>query len=196
MIVVILCFLLQPAGADQVDVVVQAGHQGRPKSCKPMHVKHCNLGARLGTQREQDWTPIVAHAAATELQHDGFTVKYRPADYRGHDRARAAVFLHFDGNSEPCSGGASVGFPPGADRAFVHDWVQRYRAFFPYHFAGENISHNEKTYYAYRRVTTPGRTMLIEFGEMTCAAQERWMEPRLHELGIEVARFIRSELQP
>src|SRR5450631_3242351 len=86
----------QPAHADVVDVVVQAGHQGRPQSCAPLGVKACNLGTGSGTQLEREWTPVVADAAAAALRRDGFTVKLRPADYAGRDRARAAVFLHFD----------------------------------------------------------------------------------------------------
>jgi hypothetical protein len=188
--------MLQPARADQVDVLVQAGHEGRPMSCKPLHVKHCNLGARLGTQQERDWTPIVADAAVARLRSEGFTVGRRPADWAGHDYARAAVFLHFDGSPQPCSGGASVGFPKTTEFSFVHAWEERYRAFFPYRFVGENISPNESEYYAYRKVNAAGKKLLIEFGEMTCAAQERWMAPRLHELGIEVARFVSAELRP
>ena len=131
-----LFFTLRPAQAGEVDIVVQAGHQGRPDSCKPLHVKHCNLGARLGAQRERDWTPVVADAATASLRGDGFTVRRRPADWAGHDRARAAVFLHFDGNPEACDGGASVGFPKTTDLAFVHDWEDFYRPIFPYKFAG------------------------------------------------------------
>jgi hypothetical protein len=194
----ILAFLslLQPARADRVDVVVQAGHQGRPESCVALHVKACNLGTGLGTQRERDWTPVVADAAAEALRGDGFTVKRRPADYAGHDIARAAVFLHFDGSAPACRSGASVGFPATTNAAFVRAWEDRYRTIYPYRYAGENITKNEAEYYAFRKVDAPGKTMLIEFGEMTCPEQERWLGPRLHELGIVVARFISAELRP
>jgi hypothetical protein len=151
--------MLQPVCADQVDVVVQAGHQGRPPSCAALAVRACNLGTGLGTQLERNWTPVVADAAAAALRREGFSVKRRPADYAAHDRARAAVFLH------------------------------------SYHFAGENITRNEAEYYGFRKVDAPGRTLLIEFGEMTCPVQERWMAPRLQELGTQVARFIGAELR-
>jgi hypothetical protein len=187
---------LQPAAADSVDVVVQAGHQGRPQSCAPLHVKACNLGTGLDGQRERDWTPVVADAAAAALRESGFSVKRRPADYAGTDQARAAVFLHFDGSAPACRSGASVGFPTAADAAFARGWEDRYRAWFPYRFAGENITKNEAGYYGYRKVDAPGRKLLIEFGEMTCPLQEHWMEPRLHALGVEVARFISVELRP
>lgn len=184
-----------PARADDIDVVIGAGHEGRPQSCVPLHVRTCNLGAGLGAQRERDWTPIVADATAAELRAAGLRVKRRPADYAGHDRARAAVFLHFDGSAPACRSGASVGFPPTTDAAFVRAWEAYYRPRFPYRFAGENITRNESQYYGYRKVDAPGRTILIEFGEMTCPAQERWLAPRLHELGTDVARFLMLELK-
>jgi hypothetical protein len=185
-----------PACAAEVDVVVQAGHQGRPASCAPHHVKACNLGAGSGNHRERDWTPIVADQAAATLRRAGFRVLRRPADYDGHDNARAAVFLHFDGSAPACKSGASVGFPKTTSIGFVHRWEKRYRLFFPFRFVGENFTKNESNYYGFRKVTTPGKAMLIEFGEITCPAQERWLAPRLHRLGDELAIFLIGELRP
>ena len=124
-----------------------------------------------------------------------FPVLRRPADYAGHDRARAAVFLHFDGSAPACRSGASVGFPTAADAPFARRWEHRYRAWFPFRFAGENITRNEAEYYGFRKVDAPDRMLLIEFGEMTCPPQERWLAPRLHALGIELARFISAEIR-
>jgi hypothetical protein len=190
----VVLLMLHPVDADEADVVVQAGHQGRPESCEPLHVKHCNLGASNGAMLERKWTPVVADAAAAALRGAGLHVLRRPADWAGHDTARAAIFLHFDGSPQPCSSGASVGFPKTTDASFVHDWEQRYRAIFPFHFVGENISENEREYYGFRKVSAPGKAMLIEFGEMTCPAQAHWMASRLHELGIDLARFLSAEL--
>jgi hypothetical protein len=193
---IVLGALCAPARADDVDVLVQAGHQGRPQSCAALHVRACNLGTGLGTQLERNWTATVADAAAATLRRDGLRVVRRPADYAAHDHARAAVFLHFDGSVPACASGASVGFPDSADAAFARAWEARYRSFFPFHFAGENISANESHYYGFRKVDAPGRKLLIEFGEMTCPEQERWMKPRLHDLGVAVAEFIVAELRP
>jgi len=185
---------VQEARADDVDVVVQAGHQGRPASCAPHHVRACNLGAGSGDHRERDWTPVVADEAAAALRRAGYRVVRRPADYDGHDTARAAVFLHFDGSAPPCRSGSSVGFPRTTDVGFVHHWEKRYRLFFPFRFAGENITIHESHYYGFRKVTAPGKAMLIEFGEITCPAQERWLQPRLRRLGDELAIFLIGEL--
>lgn len=193
-VVAFVMLMLRAANADETDVVVQAGHQGRPGSCAPLHVKHCNLGASNGTLLERDWTPVVADAAAAALRGAGFRVLRRPADWAQHDTARAAVFLHFDGSPQPCTSGASVGYPKTTEASFVHDWEHRYRAIFPFHFVGENISENESEYYGFRKVSAPGKAMLIEFGEMTCPAQAAWLAPRLHELGIDLARFLSAEL--
>jgi len=182
-----------PAGADEGDVVIQAGHEGRPASCAPLHVKACNLGTGGGGALEREWTPVVADEAARVLRAAGYTVVRRPADYAGEDVARAAVFLHFDGSATPCGSGASVGFPATTSRAFVDAWESRYRALFPFRFVGENFTENEHRYYGFRKVDAPEK-LLIEFGEMTCPEQREWMAPRLRELGDRLADFLMAEL--
>jgi len=180
------------AAAEPTDILVQAGHQGRPASCAPHHVKACNVGTGAGGAREQEWTVAVADRTARVLRDHGYTVIRRPADYDEHDVARAAVFLHFDG-AKQCASGASVGFPSTTSRAFVHAWEARYRAWFPFRFVGENFTKNEHEYYGFRKVDAPNK-MLIEFGEMTCPAQLRWMKPRLAAMGDELAAFLMSQV--
>ena len=177
------------ARADNVDVVVQAGHQGRPASCAPMHVKACNLGASSGDVLERDWTPVVADETARALRKAGFTVVRRPADYREHDTARAAVFFHFDGAEPSCTSGASIGYPTQTSPKFVQAWERAYRSWFPFRFVGANFTENESKYYGFRKVAAPEK-MLIEFGELTCPAQRAWMQPRLHQMGDRVAEFL------
>src|ERR1700737_2280721 len=94
-----LLLLLCPARAfaDEGDILVQAGHQGRPQSCAPHHVKACNVGTAGGGEYERDWTAAVADRTTRVLREHGYTVVRRPADYEPHDTVRAAVFLHFDG---------------------------------------------------------------------------------------------------
>ena len=182
------------ACADEGDVLVQAGHEGRPASCAPLHVKACNLGAAGGGVTERAWTPVVADEATRKLREAGLTVLRRPADWAGHDSVRAAVFLHFDG-AAPCASGASVGFPGTTSRAFVDGWETGYRALFPFRFVGENFTENEHRYYGFRQVDAPEK-LLVEFGEITCPAQRAWLEPRLRELGDRLAAFLIARLQP
>jgi len=181
-----------PARADDADILVQAGHQGRPASCAPHHVKACNLGTGANGALEREWTAAGADRTAQVLREHGYTVIRRPADYEPHDTVRAAVFLHFDGAVE-CKSGASVGFPETTSRAFVSAWETRYRAWFPFRFVGENFTKNEHEYYGFRKVDAPEK-MLIEFGEMTCPAQFRWMEPRLGEMGDQLAAFLMEQV--
>jgi hypothetical protein len=190
---VLLLTAAAPAGARTVDVVVQAGHEGRPASCARFAVAACNMGASSPAGREIEWTPVVADAAVAALQAAGLRVARRPADYAEHDVARAAVFLHFDG-APPCASGASAGFPPGQARGIVERWEHRYRAWFPYRFVGENITTNESRYYGFRKVDA-SKKLLIEFGEISCPAQAQWLRPRLRELGTFVGRFLVEELR-
>jgi hypothetical protein len=182
------------ASAEAVDVVVQAGHEGRPASCAPNHVRACNIGASSATGREIVWTPIVADAMVATLRAAGLRVARRPADYPQHDTARVAIFIHFDGSDPPCASGASIGFPATTTRGFVTAWERAYRAFFPFHFAGENISTNEEQYYGFHKVDAPQK-MLIEYGELTCPVQAKWLAPRLRELGAFTARFVIGQLR-
>jgi hypothetical protein len=187
------CGLTTAARAENVDVVVQAGHEGRPASCAPNHVHACNLGASSATGREIVWTPIVADAMTAALRKAGFRVARRPADYPQHDTARIAIFMHFDGSETACASGTSVGFPASTPHAFVADWERTYERVFPFKNVGENISSNEERYYAFRKVNAPVK-MLIEYGEITCRAQATWLAPRLRELGALTARFVIGHL--
>lgn len=174
--------------ADDGDVLVQAGHEGRPASCALFPARPCNLGAGAGSEREMDWTATVADETTRVLREHGYRVLRRPADYAGRDSAHAAVFLHFDG-AKPCASGASVGFPDTTTRPFVDAWETRYRAWFPFRFVGENFTENEHKYYGFRLVDAPEK-MLVEFGELTCPAQRAWMKPRLREMGGQLAAFL------
>ena len=182
-----------PAAAQTVDVVVQAGHEGRPASCAPNHVHACNIGASSAYGREIAWTPIVADAMAASLRAAGLRVARRPADYPQHDTARIALFIHFDGSDVPCASGTSVGFPATTPHAFVAAWERAYQGVFPFKNVGENISTNEEHYYGFHKVDAPVK-MLIEYGEITCPAQAAWLAPRLRQLGAMTAHFVIGQL--
>lgn len=187
------CGLAAAAEAETVDVVVQAGHEGRPASCAPNHVRACNIGASSSIGREIAWTPIVADAMTAALRKAGLRVARRPADYPQHDTARVAIYMHFDGSEPACASGTSVGFPSTTPHTFVADWERAYTNVFPFKNVGENISSNEEHYYGFRKVDAPVK-MLIEYGEITCPAQASWLAPRLRELGVITARFVIGHL--
>lgn len=179
--------------AAETDVVVQAGHEGRPASCARFPGRACNLGAGRAADREAAWTASVADAAVAALRARGLRAVRRPADYDERDTARAFVAIHFDGSAPPCRSGASVGFPRESDAAYARGWESTYRAFFPFAWAGENISAGEREYYGYRGVDAP-RKMLVELGEITCPAQAAWLRPRLRELGERLADYVAGTL--
>jgi hypothetical protein len=186
----------QQLPGEHVDVVIQSGHEGRPASCAPNHVRACNIGASSasGADREIAWTPIVADAATAALRRAGYRVARRPADYAARDVAKVYIAMHFDGADPACSSGTSVGFPATTPHAFVAAWERLYRPRFPFRFVGENISAGEARYYGYRKVRAPEK-MLIEYGEITCPAQAAWLRPRLRELGELTARFAIEQLR-
>jgi hypothetical protein len=185
--------LAAPARADVVDVVVQAGHEGRPASCAPNHVRACNIGASSPIGREIVWTPVVADALTATLRAHGLRVARRPADYPQHDTAKIAIYIHFDGSEPACASGTSAGFPATTPHAFVASWERTYRAVFPFKNVGENISSNEEHYYGFHKVDAPVK-MLIEYGEITCPAQAAWLKPRLRDLGALTGRFVIGQL--
>lgn len=193
LIALLFAATVSAARAEAVDVVVQAGHEGRPASCARFKVKACNMGASSAAGAEIAWTPIVADAATATLRAAGLHVARRPADYAEHDTARAAVYIHFDG-AAPCASGASAGFPPAGDHGIAERWEHRYRAWFPFRFVGQNISTNESGYYGFRKVDAP-KKLLVEFGELSCPAQAAWLRPRLRELGTFLGRFLIAELR-
>ena len=50
-----------------VDVLISAGHEGRPASCVYFPKHTCNVG----TTGEREWTPIVADEATRMLRAHG-----------------------------------------------------------------------------------------------------------------------------
>ena len=175
-----------PAGAEEhADVLLQAGHEGRPASCARFPRRPCNLGA----PGERQMTPLVADEAARRLRAAGLVVARVPADFTQHYRVRAAVFIHFDGAYPPCTSGASIGYPPGSAAA-AHAWRAFYGRYFPFRIMPDNFTAGLRHYYGYRSVDPNSNTLVIEFGEITCPAQRAWLVPRARELGELLARFI------
>ncbi len=168
------------------DVLISAGHEGRPESCARFPERHCYLG----TAGEREWTPIVADAATHVLREYGVRVVRLPADYADTYAVRAAVFIHFDGAIPACSSGASVGYPSAKDRLTAALWKRLYGRFFRFGFRPDNFSIGLREYYGYDQARTTNGAYVLELGEMTCPAQRAWLAPRLHWLGALVAYWI------
>jgi len=171
------------------DVLIQAGHQGRPASCALFPKRACNLGA-VG---EREHTPIVADEAARKLRSAGLRVVRVPADYLERYRVRAAVFIHLDGAVPACSSGASIGYPRGSADA-ARAWRAAYSRVFPFRFMPDNFTAGLAHYYGYHTVEPNSNTLVLELGELTCPAQRAWLTPRYRWLGDFIAKFVLSRL--
>lgn len=174
------------AAALVFDVLLSAGHEGRPASCARFPQHRCNLGAA----GERGWTPIVANAAARVLRRHGVTVARLPADFRGSYVVGAAVFIHFDGSSPACKSGASIGYHRSQDRPAAAAWRALYARDFPFPFQPDNFTAGLRDYYGFRQVRAQDGSLVLELGEITCPAQRAWLAPRLQWEGALLAYFL------
>lgn len=177
-----------PQPVERYDVLISAGHEGRPQSCARFPKHHCNLGAA----GERAWTPVVADEAARVLRSEGYSVAREPADFPGTYDVKAAVFIHFDGIAKPCSSGASIGYHTGASFRAAQLWRKTYGAIFPFRFQPDNFTKNLRDYYGFRQVRASRGALVLELGELTCPAQKAWLAPRLHWEGRFIANFVRE----
>jgi len=173
------------------DVLISAGHQGRPASCVHFPKHKCNLG----TAGERELTPRVADQAARVLRADGFSVIRKPADFNGMFAVRDAVFIHFDGNTSRCRSGASIGYHREQDKPAAGAWRSLYRKYWKFRFQPDNFTDNLSNYYGFRQVDASDAALVLEMGELTCPGQNAWLRPRIETLGQLVARFIESRIK-
>jgi hypothetical protein len=178
------------AAAVAYDVLVSAGHEGRPASCTQFPQHHCNLGA----SGERDWTPIVADAATRILRRHGVSVAREPADFSGTYDVTAAVFIHFDGSAPPCASGASIGYHRKADRQTAKAWRSLYGGYFPFAFRPDDFTTGLRNYYAFSQVHATVGSLVLELGEITCPSQRAWLAPRLEWAGALIAYFLSERI--
>jgi hypothetical protein len=172
------------------DVLISAGHEGRPQSCAHFPQHRCNLGAT----GERSWTPVVADAATQVLRRYGVTVARRAADFTGSYSVGAAVFIHFDGSDPPCRSSASIGYPNERSAAAAAEWRKLYGSYWPFGFEPDNFTTGLREYYAYGQVVARDGSLVLELGEITCPHQRAWLAPRLHWLGALVAYFLSRQI--
>ena len=170
----------------RAEVLLSAGHEGRPASCRRFPKHPCNLGAA----GERAWTPIVVDEAVRVLRANGISVIRRPADFAGRYAVGAAVFIHFDGADKPCTSAASVGYPRASDAAAAARWRALYGRSWPFGFMPDNFTPGLRHYYAYRQVHAAEGSFVIELGELTCPAQHAWLAAHLRLEGDVLAAFL------
>jgi hypothetical protein len=170
----------------QYDVLISAGHEGRPASCPHFPQHKCNLGAA----GERDWTPVVADAATKILRAHGVTVARLPADFEGEYAVSDAIMLHFDGADPACTSGASIGYHTPASAPAALAWHQLYGPSFPFRWEPDNFTVGLRDYYAYKQISATDASMVLELGEISCPAQHAWLKPRLQWEGALLAYFL------
>lgn len=168
------------------DVLIGAGHEGRPASCPRYPKRAC----ALGTPGEQQWNPIVADEATRVLREHGVTVLREPADFDDEFAVNAAVFIHFDGNDKPCSSSASIGYHDDRFAPAAQTWKKLYSSYFPYGFQPDNFTTHLRNYYAFRQMHAQDAALVLELGELTCPQQKAWLEPRLRFEGDLIAYYL------
>ncbi|GAC1655151.1 MAG: hypothetical protein NVS9B12_06100 [Vulcanimicrobiaceae bacterium] len=180
--------LLQPVHAD---VLLSAGHQGRPASCPKFPQHKCNLGAA----GERELTPVVVAEAARILRRRGYAVILEPADFAGRFAVKDAVFIHFDGSVPACGSGASVGYHRSQDAPAARAWRMLYSEYWQFRFQPDNFTTNLSNYYGFRQVEASDAALVIELGELSCPAQRAWLAPRIKWTGALLARFLDRRLE-
>ena len=168
------------------NVLVSAGHEGRPQSCARFPHRACNLGAR----GERAWTPVVANEITRELRAAGLRVLREPADFRGTYDVDAAVIIHFDGGDPVCTSGASIGYPPGTSSRFARLWRRLYAPVIPFRMMPDDFTSGLREYYAYRQIHARDGVLVLELGEVTCPRQHAWLAPRLDAIADLIAYAI------
>ena len=182
-IILLIAFILYFSSIKPIDVVIQAGHEGRIIG---------NTGAESKYYKEEDWNIIVANEIAKTLRSWGIDVKRMPARV-SLTLAKIAVSIHFDGATIPCRSGASVGYPDNNSYNFAQRWKKLYKNYFPYKWHVDNFTPNLSKYYAYKWIKAD-KFILLELGEITCDKQTAWLKPRLKNIAHLVAYSIAKEL--
>jgi len=177
--------------AYDADVLIQAGHEGRP-DCNVESAALCN---NTGARGEIELTPVVADRVAKILRAAGISVIRRPAHigrtYRVHD----AIFIHFDGSAQPCASSASVGYPAAANsRAAAQEWKTLYARAWRFGFEPDNFTPSLRDYYGYKHVVVDDAALVIEGGELSCPAQAAWLSAHLSWEAASLAYFIARRL--
>jgi hypothetical protein len=188
------CVVPSYASAEPVydaDVLIQAGHEGRP-DCAVEPARLCNNTGAVG---EIELTPVVADATARMLRAAGISVIRKPAHIERTYRVRDALFIHFDGSAQPCGSSASVGYPDVADsRAAAQQWKALYSKGWHFGFEPDNFTSGLHEYYGYKHVVVADAALLVEGGELTCPAQAAWLHAHADWEAASLAHFLSLRL--
>lgn len=187
------------SAADQTtgDVLIQAGHEGRP-DCNLEPKSLCENTGASQPPGEIAWTPIVADEATKVLTAHGVSVIRKKAYLKDHYTVEAAVFIHFDASPSPakaCGAHSSVGYPNNTEsRTLAVGWKELYGKYWPYGFHSDNYTTNLSDYYGYHHVTASHGEFLVEGGEMSCPTDYVWLKDHLKFIGDLLAYYLSRQI--
>jgi len=184
LIIGFIIFILLKKDTKIIEVIIQAGHEGRT---------HGNTGAVGKKYTEQAWTVLIANEVAKQLKLWKISVK-RVSATIPFSQAKIAISIHFDGSTKPCQTGASIGYPSQKSYRFAQKWKKAYTNYFPFKWHKDNFTKNLKYYYGYRKIKAE-KFLLLELGEITCEKQTKWLKPRLKKIAYLIALTIADELK-
>lgn len=158
-------------------ILVQAGHNPP---------REPGFESGTGTVREIEFTAAMQKRVVSLLRADTrFAAIPQPGDLTDV-KCDAALFFHGDGSPSKAATGRSMGFPDLAGRDVneqLAGLLDRRLADIPgappKHIW--NYTAGLSGYYGYRRITTPGPEVLIEFGFLTNPAEQKWLFAHLAE---------------
>jgi N-acetylmuramoyl-L-alanine amidase len=179
-----------PDAASPLDVFIQAGHFNH-------NSWDHNTGASGPQGNEIDWTPIVRDTAAAVLSAHGVSVIKSDASIKGSNakfHVKLAVFVHFDGSTNPNAGGASVGYNDPSDEPAASAWKELYRNHYPFGWHSDNYTATLKNYYGYSNTVTSDSEFVIEFGTLSNPVEAKWLKLRLQWLGRLLAHYLSKRL--
>jgi len=167
-------------------VLIQEGHVGRVTG---------NTGSIHNGLVESEWNTIVGKEVERLLEAKGIDVE-RVGAKIPICNASIAIAIHFDGSTQHCVTGASIGrnSAPQA-KAMAKRWRRQYGSFFPFKWHGDNFTRNLSHYYGFSQVQTTKGFLVLELGELTCKKQTDWLQPRLKQVAGKIANFIIKELE-
>lgn len=183
LIILLMSFILYWSTTKSIDVIIQAGHEGRTSG---------NTGAQTKNYKEVVWNVLIADEVAKKLRSWNIEVKRVPAKV-SLLHAKIAISIHFDSAQIPCNSGASVGYPNENSYAFAQAWKTLYKSYFPFAWHKDNFTRNLSHYYAYKWIQAE-KFLVLELGELSCDKQTRWLKPKLKKVAHLVAYAIAREL--
>jgi hypothetical protein len=170
------------------DVFIQAGHLNTPDD---------KTGASASWGNEIDWTPVVTNRATQLLRQAGIAVIKEDASIKNTNKrfeVKLAVFIHFDGSTNPAADGASVGYNDSSDSPAAQEWKQLYSKYWPFGWNEDNYTNDLRNYYGFEHTITQDAEVVLELGMLTNFTEGTWLKPRLEWLGSLVAHFLSKRI--